>query len=149
MVEAKAENKPHTAAHKDTPAHAAVVPAEAQAEANTINNTAGNPETIVTNVWAPSGPVPKGNILQTAIQSVRDAIPVIYDLQADITGAQKEKVGDRDGTTFEVTITYTPRKVAGGRADPIDVDKVTKALEAPTHIDLRGHDGDPDFLETN
>lgn len=100
---------------------------------------------IVTKVWAPSGPVPKASVLQTAIQSVRNAIPVVFELAAEITGAQKKQNEGQDGTEFEVTISYTPREVAG-KADPVDVDKVIKGLDVPRSFDgIGGHEGDPDF----
>lgn len=43
-------------------------------------------KTIVTKVWAPAGQIPKASVLQTAIQSVRNAIPVVFELDAEITG---------------------------------------------------------------
>lgn len=105
--------------------------------------TVGKPKKVTTTVWAPAGQVAKASILQAAIQSVRDAIPVVYDLEADITSAKKSKHDGADGTTFEVTITYTERELAGGKKDPVDLDKVVKSLEVPTSI----HEGDPNFLE--
>jgi hypothetical protein len=84
-------------------------------------------------------------VLQTAIQSVRDAIPVVFQLEAEITGATKKKVDGQDGTEFEVTISYTPRAVVG-KTDPVDMDKVIKGLDVPRSFDgIGGHDGDPDF----
>lgn len=105
----------------------------------------GKPKTVVTKVWAPSGPIPKASVLQTAIQSVRNAIPVVFDLNAEITDAAKKKVDGADGTEFEVTITYTPRATAG-KEDPVDVDRVIRGLDVPRSFDgIGGHDGDPDF----
>lgn len=109
---------------------------------------AGGEKSIVTKVWAAAGQVPKASILQTAIQSARNAIPVVFELEADITGATKKKVDGQDGTEFEVTITYTPRQVVGGKEEPVDVDKVIKGLDVPRSFDgIGGHDGDPDFHE--
>lgn len=105
-------------------------------------DTVGKPKSITTSVWAPAGGVPKASILQSAIESVRDAIPVVYDLKAEIVSAKKAQHDKQDGTTFDVEITYTERELAGGKADPVDVDKVIKGLEVPKSI----HEGDPNFL---
>jgi hypothetical protein len=60
-----------------------------------------------------------------------------------ILGAEND---GQPGTEFEVTITYTPRAVAGGKEEPVDVDKVIKGLDVPRSFDgIGGHDGDPDF----
>lgn len=108
----------------------------------------GKPKTIVTKVWAPTGQIPKASVLQTAIQSVRNAIPVVFELEAEITGAEKKKNDGQDGTEFEVTISYTPRAVVGGKTEPVDVDKVVRGLDVPRSFDgIGGHDGDPDFHE--
>ncbi|MDM3894764.1 hypothetical protein [Mycobacterium intracellulare] len=109
-------------------------------------------KTIVTKVWAAAGQIPKASVLQTAIQSVRDAIPVVFELEAEITGATKthkdKDKGTEDGTEFEVTVTYTPRAVNGGKEEPVDVEKVIKGLDVPRSFDgIGGHDGDPDFHE--
>lgn len=102
---------------------------------------------IVTTVWAAQGQVPKASILQTAIQSVRDAIPVVFELEADITGAQKTDNEGQPGTAFEVTITYTPRAVEG-KDEQVDLDKVVRGLDVPRSFDgIAGHEGDPDFLD--
>lgn len=129
----------------DTPEEA---PIEASSSETVPAADTGNPKTIITNVWAPSGPVPKASVLQTAIQSVRNAIPVVFELNAEITGAKKKQVDNQQGTEFEVTITYTPRVGASGKTEPVDVDKVIKGLDVPRSFDgIGGHDGDPDFLE--
>lgn len=126
---------------------AADVPVEAAGAETVPEPETGKPKEIKTSVWAAAGGVPKSSVLQTAIQSVRDAIPVVYQLEAEITGARKQKQGDQEGTSFEVTITYTPRELAGGKQDPVDVDKVVKSLEVPQSFGgIGGHDGDPDFL---
>ncbi|WP_155771629.1 hypothetical protein, partial [Mycobacterium asiaticum] len=94
-------------------------------------HTAADPDgdhKIVTHVWAAKGQVPKAAILQTAIQSVRNAIPVVYDLNAEITGAEKKTVDEQPGTEFQVTITYTPRAVEG-KTDEVDIAKVIKGLD--------------------
>lgn len=135
-------------AQAKTPETPAEVPIEAAAPETQPAPPDSGEKTVVTKVWAPAGPVPKASVLQTAIQSVRNAIPVVYQLEADITGANKKKVDDQDGTEFEVTITYTPRAVVGGKEDPVDVDKVIKGLDVPRSFDgIGGHDGDPDFLD--
>lgn len=122
-------------------------PVEAAAEEKQPEVDAGKEKTIVTQVWAAAGQVPKASILQTAIQSVRNAIPVVFNLEAEITGAKKSQQNGQDGTSFEVTITYTPRAVAG-KEDPVDVDKVVRGLDVPRSFDgIGGHDGDPDFFE--
>jgi hypothetical protein len=132
----------------DTEAGAPPVPpadAEIPAEAAPAPTDADDNK-VVTKVWAPAGQVPKASVLQTAIQSVRNAIPVVYQLEADITGANKTENDGQPGTEFEVTITYTPRAVAGGKEEPVDVDKVIKGLDVPRSFDgIGGHDGDPDF----
>jgi hypothetical protein len=123
----------------------AVVPVEAAAVEKQPEVDAGKPKSVTANVWAPSGPIPKASVLQTAIQSVRDAIPVVYELEAEITGAKKTKQDGADGTTFEVTITYTPRATVG-KPDPVDLDRVISGLDVPRSFDgIGGHDGDPDF----
>ncbi|OBK92392.1 hypothetical protein A5646_03565 [Mycobacterium sp. 1245499.0] len=131
---------------KNTP-EPAEVPVEAAAEEKAPEQDAGKEKTIVTTVWAPEGPVPKASILQTAVQSVRDAIPVVFSLDSEITGAKKTTRDKQPGTEFEVTITYTPRAVAG-KEDAVDVDKVIRGLDVPRSFDgIGGHDGDPDFHE--
>lgn len=100
-------------------------------------------------VTAPVGTqVPKAAVLQTAIQSVRDAIPVVYKLDAEITGSQTKQQDGQKICEWEVTITYTPRAVAGGKQETVDVDKVIRGLDVPRSLDGvgGGHDGDPDFL---
>jgi hypothetical protein len=135
------------AAAKNTPETPAEVPIEAAAPETQPAPPDSGEKTVVTNVWAPAGPIPKASVLQTAIQSVRNAIPVVFQLEADITGANKKKVDGQDGTEFEVTITYTPRAVVG-KEDPVDLDRVIKGLDVPRSFDgIGGHDGDPDFHE--
>lgn len=104
----------------------------------------GKSQKITTSVWSPAGLVAKSSIIQSAIQSVRDAIPVVYELVAEIDGeaSHKKSVNGEAGTEFVVNITYTARDVAG-KADPVDLDKVVRNLEVPRSI----HDGDPDFLD--
>jgi hypothetical protein len=98
-------------------------------------------QTITTKVWAAQGQVPKASVLQTAIQSVRDAIPVVFELEAEITGTEKKDNEGQPGTEFEVTAT-------AGKLDEVDVDKVIRGLDVPRSFDgIAGHDGDPDFLE--
>lgn len=100
---------------------------------------------ITTRVWAAKGQVPKASILQTAIQSVRNAIPVVYELDAKITGAEKKDNDGQPGTEFQVTITYTPRAVEG-KTDEVDVDKVIRGLDVPHSFDgIGGVEGDPEF----
>ncbi len=100
---------------------------------------------ITTRVWAAKGQVPKASILQTAIQSVRNAIPVVYELDAKITGAEKKDNDGQPGTEFQVTITYTPRAVEG-KTDEVDVDKVIRGLDVPRSFDgIGGVEGDPEF----
>lgn len=136
---------PKDADQPDTPAEA---PVEAAATEKQSATDDGGTKTIVTNVWAAAGQVPKASILQTAIQSVRNAIPVVFNLEAEITDAKKKKNDGQDGTEFEVTISYTPRAVVGGKTEPVDVDKVVKGLDVPRSFDgIGGHNGDPDFLE--
>lgn len=134
----------------DQPETPAGAPVEAAAEetqpAAAAADAGDSKQTIVTKVWAGAGPIPKASVLQAAIQSVRNAIPVVFELEPEITGAEKKKNDGQDGTEFEVTITYTPRAVAGGKEDPVDVDKVIKGLDVPRSFDgIGGHDGDPDF----
>ncbi|MDP7729511.1 hypothetical protein [Mycobacterium sp. TY813] len=122
---------------------AAAAPASAADEAD------NGERKIITKVWAARGQVPKAAILQTAIQSVRNAIPVVFELEADITGATKTEddpdKGTQAGTEFEVTITYTPRAVEG-KDEQVDVDKVIRGLDVPRSFDgLGGHEGDPNF----
>lgn len=143
-----AKNTPDTEA-AEAPVEEAPIEA-AREETQPVAPVSGE-QTVVTKVWAAAGPVPKASVLQTAIQSVRDAIPVVYQLEAEITGAEKTHAnkdkGTEDGTTFEVTITYTPRETVG-KEDPVDLDKVIKGLDVPRSFDgIGGHDGDPDFLE--
>lgn len=129
------------------PETAAEAPVEAAAEDKAPESDAGKEKTIVTKVFAVEGPVPKASILQAAVQSVRDAIPVVFSLDSEITGARKTTRDGQRGTEFEVTITYTPRAVAG-KEDPVDLDRVVKGLDVPRSFDgIGGHEGDPDFLE--
>lgn len=145
--------KSRTADQAPDPAEEAQVEASAEETQPTAPTPAADgdgKQTIVTKVWAAAGQVPKASILQTAIQSARNAIPVVFELEADITGATKKKVEGRDGTEFEVTITYTPREVIGAdgnkKTEPVDLDKVVKSLDVPRSFDgIGGHDGDPDF----
>jgi hypothetical protein len=124
------------------------VPVEAASDVKVPVAAEGKEKSVVTTVFAPAGPVPKSAVIQAAIRSVRDAIPVVYKLDAEITGAKKATQDKQDGTSFEVTVTYTPRDVAGGKNDPVDVDRVLKGLEVPRSVDdIFGHDGDPDFLK--
>lgn len=125
---------------------------ETQPAPEPVDTADDGKKTIVTKVWAPAGQIPKASVLQTAIQSVRNAIPVVFELDAEITGATKTRKdkdkGTEDGTEFEVTVTYTPRAVNGGKEEPVDVDKVIKGLDVPRSFDgIGGHDGDPDFHE--
>ncbi|OCB57653.1 hypothetical protein A5677_16950 [Mycobacterium malmoense] len=127
----------------ETPTEA---PVEAAAEEKAPEQD-GKEKTIVTKVFAAEGPIPKASVLQAAVQSVRNAIPVVFSLEPEITGARKTTQGGRRGTEFEVTITYTPRAVAG-KEDPVDLDKVVRGLDVPRSFDgIGGHDGDPDFHE--
>jgi hypothetical protein len=108
----------------------------------------GRAKTITAHVCAPVGTlVPKASVLQTAIQSVRDAIPVVYKLDAEITDSKVKQQDGEKVREWEVTITYTPRETAG-KTDPVDLDRVIKGLDVPRSFDgIGGHDGDPDFLE--
>lgn len=142
MAQARPEAKP------EAPVEAAAE--EKQPAAPKPTKTADGKYQIKTSCFAPSGPIPKASVLQTAIQSVRDAIPVVFELEAEITGAEKVEAdkdkGTQAGTVFEVTVTYTPRAVAGGKEEPVDVDRVVKGLDVPRSFDgIGGHDGDPDF----
>lgn len=129
---------------EEAPAEA---PVEAAAEEKAPEVDAGKEKTVVAKVFAAEGPVPKASVLQAAVQSVRDAIPVVFSLEPEITNARKTTQGGRRGTEFEVTITYTPRAVAG-KEDPVDLDKVVRGLDVPRSFDgIGGHDGDPQFHE--
>lgn len=122
-------------------------PVEAAADEKAPVVQDGKPKTIVTNVWAAAGGVAKNSVLQAGIASVRDAIPVVYELSAEITGSKKSTQDGQEGTSFEVTVTYTPRATAG-KEDPVDPDRVIKDLTVPKSVDgIFGHDGDPDFLK--
>lgn len=129
---------------EEAPAEA---PVEAAAEEKAPEVDAGKEKTVVAKVFAAEGPVPKASVLQAAVQSVRDAIPVVFSLEPEITNARKTTRDGQKGTEFEVTITYTPRAVAG-KEDPVDLDRVVRGLDVPRSFDgIGGHDGDPDFLE--
>lgn len=140
--------KPRSDEQPETPEASETAPVEAaSADVQPVPDD-GKPKTIITKVWAPTGQIPKASVLQTAIQSVRNAIPVVFELEAEITGAEKKKNEGQDGTEFEVTISYTPRAVVGGKTEPVDVDKVVRGLDVPRSFDgIGGHDGDPDFHE--
>lgn len=103
-------------------------------------------DSVETTVFVPSGPVAKSEVIKTAIHSVRDAIPVVYELNAEITNTSKttRKKGDEtvSGTLFTVTVTYTPRGEVG-KQEPVDVKAVIKGLEAPRFPGF--HEGDPNF----
>lgn len=132
----------------DPKPEAAEVPVEAAAEEKVADVDTGKEKTITAHVSAPVGTlVPKASVLQTAIQSVRDAIPVVFQLEAEITGSTVKQQGGKKVREWEVTITYTPRAVAG-KEDPVDLDKVVRGLDVPRSFDgIGGHDGDPDFHE--
>lgn len=120
-----------------------VPPVEAPQPAPEQPAESGN--SVVTRVWAAKGQVPKASVLQAAIQSVRNAIPVVYELDAQITGAEKKDNDGQPGTEFQVTITYTPRAVEG-KTDEVDVDKVIRGLDVPRTFDgIGGVEGDPEF----
>jgi hypothetical protein len=124
------------------------VPVEAAAVETQPAAPEGGAKTVVAHVCAPVGTlVPKASVLQTAIQSVRDAIPVVYKLDAEITDSKVKQQDGEKVREWEVTITYTPRETAG-KTDPVDLDRVIKGLDVPRSFDgIGGHDGDPDFLE--
>lgn len=104
-------------------------------------------DSITTSVFAAAGGVPKNQVISAAIASVRDAIPVVFELDAEIVGAKKTTQEGVAGTSFEVKITYTPRELAGGSTDEVNLDAVVKGLEVPQSIDgIHGVEGDPDFL---
>lgn len=139
---------------KNTPAEAPVeeAPAEAPIEAAAEEkqpappDDSTKPKTVTAHVCAPVGTqVPKASVLQTAIQSVRNAIPVVFELNAEITGSKVKQQEGEQVREWEVTITYTPRATVG-KEDPVDMDKVIKGLDVPRSFDgIGGHDGDPDF----
>ncbi|WP_136246208.1 hypothetical protein [Mycobacterium intracellulare] len=145
----KAQTDPEASADTDTETQVEAGAEETQPAPEPADTTDGK-KTIITKVWAPAGQIPKASVLQTAIQSVRNAIPVVFELDAEITGATKthkdKDKGTEDGTEFEVTVTYTPRAVNGGKEEPVDVEKVIKGLDVPRSFDgIGGHDGDPEF----
>jgi hypothetical protein len=118
---------------------------EPRSEGAASRVAADGEQSVVTKVWAAAGPIPKSSVLQTAIQSVRNAIPVVFQLEANITGAEKVERDGQPGTEFEVTVSYTPRAVAG-KEDPVDMDRVIRGLDVPRSFDgIGGHNGDPDF----
>lgn len=120
-----------------TPEKAEEKPAEAK-----------KPHEIETQVWAPAGGVAKNQVISAAINSVRDAIPVVFELNAEIVGAKKAQRNNQQGTEFTVKVSYTPREMAGGEVDEVNVDAVVKGLEVPTSVDgIHGVEGDPDFLK--
>lgn len=125
---------------------AAEAPVEAAAEDKAPEADSGKEKTITAHVSAPVGTqVPKASVLQTAIQSVRDAIPVVFNLEAEITGSKVKQEDGQKVREWEVTITYTPRAVAG-KEDPVELDRVIRGLDVPRSFDgIGGHDGDPEF----
>ncbi|WP_104150980.1 hypothetical protein [Mycobacterium intracellulare] len=146
----KAQTDPEASADTDSETQVEAGAEETQPAPEPADTADDGKRTIVTKVWARAGQIPKASVLQTAIQSVRNSIPVVFELNAEITGATKthqdKDKGTEDGTEFEVTVTYTPRAVTGGKEEPVDVDKVIKGLDVPRSFDgIGGHDGDPDF----
>jgi hypothetical protein len=114
---------------------------DAAADDKVVEPKTGKPHTVTTQVWVKSGPVAKNELLRTAIHSVRDAIPVVYELEAEIADAKKTKRDGEDGTLYTIAVNYTPR--GDGKEDPVDPDAVIKGLEAPRFPGF--HEGDPDF----
>lgn len=114
---------------------------DAASDAKVVEPKTGKPHTISTTVWVKAGAVSLAELKRAAIVSVRDAIPVVYELDAEIVS---DKASQRDGVkgreyTFEVR--YTPR--GEGKEEPIDPDAVIKGLEAPRFPGF--HEGDPEF----
>lgn len=87
-------------------------------------------ETIEHRVWVASGPVSRNSILKTAVEAVRDSIPIVSDLNAEVTSGVKQQQDGQDGTEYTVTVTYTPRGEAHA-ADAVNVDHVVASLEPP------------------
>lgn len=120
-------------------------PAEKQVEAASPETIAeppaGKPNEISTTIWVQAGPVSKNQIIQAAIESVRDAIPVVFDLDTEITGTKESTRDGVKGRLYTIAVKYTPR--GEGKKDPVNVDAVIKNLEAPSFDGY--HPGDPDF----
>lgn len=102
---------------------------------------AGKPNSVTTTVWVPKGPVSWDQLRQAAIQSVRDAIPVVFSLDVAQVSSKSSTRDKVEGREYTLEVNYTPR--GDGKAEPVDVDKIIKGLEAP-RLDAF-HPGDPDF----
>lgn len=125
-----------------TEAKTAQTQADAASDEKVPNPAPNKPDSVETTVWVPAGPVAKSEILRTAINSVRDAIPVVYELQADITDSRAAQRDKQHGREYTVTVTYTARGDVG-KQEPVDIEKVVTGLEAPRFPGF--HEGDPDF----
>lgn len=91
---------------------------------------------LTTTVFVPAGPVAANTILQTAIQSVRDAINVVYTLDPKIVAVSDRKtVEGVEGREYTVDLHYSAEGIQD--APPVDVDQVVKSLTVPTSSDLQ------------
>lgn len=117
------------------------VQVEASSPETVTEPATGKPHEITTTVWVASGPVAKNQLISTAIESVRDAIPVVFDLDAQIADSKQSTRDGVKGREYTIVVKYTPR--GDGKQDPVNVDQVVKGLEVPTFDGF--HPGDPDF----
>lgn len=114
---------------------------EAASPETVAEPSTGRPHEITTTVWVPSGPVERVQLEQAAIRSVRDAIPVVYNLTTEIVSTRSSTRDKVQGREYTYIIRYTPR--GDGKEAPVNVDSVIKGLEVPTFEGF--HPGDPDF----
>ena len=93
---------------------------------------------VTATVFVRCGRVPENSIYKTALAAVRDAIPVVYELDKKITNVSDVKTVDGvEGRDYEVTFTYVPRKTTDD-SEEVKVDKVIDSLKVPvTEDELR------------
>ena len=94
--------------------------------------------TVSATVFVRCGRVAEASIYKTALEAVRDAIPVVFELDKKITNVSDVKTVDGvEGRDYEVTFTYTPRRTTDD-TEEVKVDKVVDSLRVPsTEAELR------------
>lgn len=105
------------------------MPAKKKSDDNSVSAT----------VFVRCGRVAEGAIYKTALEAVRDAIPVVYELEKKITNVSDVKTGadGHEGRDYEVTFTYKVRKTTDD-SEEVRVDKVIDSLKVPaTEDELR------------
>jgi hypothetical protein len=85
-------------------------------------------QSLTTSVIVPLGGVVKNEILQAAIQAVRDDLPPAASVRAVLVDSHKKTVDGEEVREYRVDVFYTPR---GKRDEPVDIDEHLEALQTP------------------